>query len=134
MSKILGNISQEKPWRGMLNGVLIALFTAVLAVLIVYPLAGGVNESGLTGAVAGISAANLLSQTIKKLKKHALKAYFGLVFFNTFTTALAVYRFRLHPEGTATFLAMFLAVYVPLALIDYGGIRILEGRYRLKDP
>ncbi len=59
-------------WRGRLTGLLIALFTAILAILIVYPFIGDVNDGGLTGAVA---------------------------------------------------------VYTPLALLDYGVIKIVERRY-----
>ena len=115
--------------KGRLMGLLIALLTAILAILIVYPFIGYVNDSGLTGAVAGISAAGLLGQTLKKLKKHALETYFGLVFLNTFASAFAVLHFGLRPENTAEFMAMFLAVYTPLALLDYGVIKIVERGY-----
>ena len=123
------SLPKEGKLKGKLAGVLLALLTAVLAVLTAYPLTGGVNDGGLTGAVAGISAAGLLGQTLKKLKKHALETYFGLVFLNTFASAFAVLHFGLRPENTAEFMAMFLAVYTPLALLDYGVIKIVERRY-----
>ncbi|ASJ07424.1 hypothetical protein [Thermococcus pacificus] len=134
MSRAWVYTREENSWKGKLTGLLIALLTAILAVLIVYPFTGGVSDGGLTGAVAGISAADLLSKTLKRLKKHAFKLYIGLVFLNTFASAFAVLRFGLHPENTAEFMVMFLAVYTPLALLDYGVIKIVEKRYRTKTP
>ncbi len=62
------SLSKGGGLKGKLAGMLLALLTAVLAVLIAYPLTGDVNDGGLTGAVAGISAAGLLGRRLESWK------------------------------------------------------------------
>jgi hypothetical protein len=118
------------PAKWKLTGLLLGIITALLALIVAYVALGDYpDDAGVTGGVAGVSAAILLGQTLGRLSRHAFKTYFGLVFFNTLTAALMVRHLGLTPHGTLEFMAAFTAVYLPLAAVDYSIIKIMEKRY-----
>ncbi|NJE41806.1 hypothetical protein [Thermococcus sp. GR6] len=121
------------PLKWKLTTLLLGITTALMALFAVYTITGGnFDDNGITGAVAGISAAQLIRPTIEKLKKHIFKTYVSLVFLNTLLTALIVNHFNLQPEGTLQFMGAFIVVYIPLSVFDYSLIkavgRISENR------
>ncbi len=112
--------------RGKLLMIPLGIATAIAAVVIVAVIFGEnfLDDSGLTGAVAGISAAILPNHILGKLKKHALKFYFGLVVLNTLMAALIVDVFAFNPESTAQFLLYLLFLYLPIGAVDYVLLRM----------
>ena len=111
--------------RGKLLVISLGIATALAAIVIVAAIFGeNFDDSGLTGAVAGISAAILPNHILGKLKKHALKFYFGLVVLNTLMAALIVDVFAFNPESTAQFLLYLLFLYLPIGAVDYVLLRM----------
>ncbi|NJE01338.1 hypothetical protein [Thermococcus sp. JdF3] len=121
--------SGKAPLRGKLTAMALGIATALVAIVIVAALFGeNFDDNGITGAVAGTSAALLLGHTLERLGRHALKAYFGLVFLNTITAALLVKWLSLSPEGTFQFLLYLLPLYLLIGTVDHVILRTLEKR------
>lgn len=119
----------KAPLKGKIGGMALGIATALAAIVIIAALFGeNFDDNGITGAVAGTSAALLLNRTLGKLKKHALGAYIGLVFLDTATAAFIVTWFSLSPEGLFQFILYLTPIYLLIGTIDYILLKTLEKR------